>query len=185
MFVFCVAARETLRASVGRADRCRWRPLWQLQACSRCWPRELFSSWYSPPLHRCPPSTVGWGYPFKFNNGLTFHLKTLLRWFTFVEQYSGTIELHSTLPSRENCTLTKGNRKRQGGNKGLLLSKHLHKGLTRGHAWAGGACSLAARLLHHDREWVDTTHQQSLQYHTSGKSLSTSDISFPLSPQPT
>ena len=56
-------------------------------------------------------------------------------WFTFVDQYSGTIELHYHRVRIKQLTLTKGNRKRKEGNKGLLLSKRLYKGLTRGHAW--------------------------------------------------
>lgn len=38
---------------------CRWRLLWQLQACWRCWPPALFSSWCSLSSRPPPWSAVG------------------------------------------------------------------------------------------------------------------------------
>lgn len=67
--VSVIRVNETLQCNVTYASDqrvcivnrylCRWRLLWQLQACWRCWPPVPFSSWCSPSSRPPPWSAVG------------------------------------------------------------------------------------------------------------------------------
>ena len=46
--------RQTSR----QTDLCKWKPLWRPQACWKCWPPGLFSSWCSRVCHPLPLSTA-------------------------------------------------------------------------------------------------------------------------------